>query len=1132
MAFRKGGKGTSRDAGDTRSSFPINQNAHGFTVPQAVYLDDADDTYKLAKADIADTANAIGIVSSVENVNNFTITTAGVNNIFSGLTEGLTFYVSESTAGALQSTRPDIARPILNALSTTRAVIFVDAVAQNLAGNGLPYVVGLAGGAIEYQFNTIQSAIDAVEAAGTNDNAIIVTPGTYTEDLTIVSTTLSISSLGNEPDIILVVGDVTITSAAPISSSTVSISGITIAGSLTTAGSLRLLLTLERFRIAGTGTKVFDWGNTNTNSVLTAINCFFLEGGTATAAIERTAGSPSVVLTDCMVEGNFDFSAIAGGSIEASNLIVNDGSIDISNTTLTTKFFNLIVNTIGANPALDIQTTGPCVVIGGFLNVPSGGNAIFPASGADFSFSSVATTSGTILTTAMGTRLATDGVTLKSDGTGLNDFLNDKGEYSAPNTLYTNNGTISSNRAIELPSDRNLNIIAFNNTFHSNSIREAQFVLKSDLVQLLCKVLDGAGNTVTFEGIELTASGMLVTDTTNTAGLKYAADYSGNFTARSLVDKAYSDSNSLYKSDGTITEDRTVDILGAGLSGKMFTIRSFDDTSVAAATGAAVIEMEGDALRMVYQDFSGGTPGANHGMLFSSSTMLIIDGDNVGLRNAGDYSANAVDRSLMDREYIQRGVLSRTASATSFTSAGKPILAVTDSSADRTVTIATSDIVEGNQFIVKDEDGQAGTNMITVTTPTISVTSVAAGSSGSDFLTSTVHGYAIGQVVIHAGFSQGTYNGKFTVTDIVSTTRYEVAAITFVATATGTSNIAIDGVASFTIGVDYGSIEFYCTDNQVFTKGGGNVALATRSSTTGLLEGGDMSIVSAPSTTLNIGAAEGQIVDQSSPSNPVLTLVSIPADPTYTIVNSADGVYIIAIDIDSEIVEIDLATLTTEERHAFVMIGAYVLSSSNAVRILNEPVNVGYGISTGLSDFASDVIGPVNQQGNIISANGANLSIDTTGGVTFIIGQNYRNDPDKPHQRTLPPVTLLSYRHSYIGASGELLLEDAGATFTVLDPDQYNITPGSLTAVPNNQWTAQVLFAAPAGIYNVAYGQEDFTSASNVLIAIQNNTITFVEIEAFLDQVMIAYIIVQQGVSDLSAAVFVPATKFRMDVPA
>ena len=39
----------------------------------------------------------------------------------------------------------------------------------------------------------------------------------------------------------------------------------------------------------------------------------------------------------------------------------------------------------------------------------------------------------------------------------------------------------------------------------------------------------------------LNQTGMVVTDTVNVKGMTYAADYSANYTARSIVDKAYVD---------------------------------------------------------------------------------------------------------------------------------------------------------------------------------------------------------------------------------------------------------------------------------------------------------------------------------------------------------------------------------------------------------------------------------------------------------------------------------------------------------------------------------------------------------------------------------------------------------------
>lgn len=71
----------------------------------------------------------------------------------------------------------------------------------------------------------------------------------------------------------------------------------------------------------------------------------------------------------------------------------------------------------------------------------------------------------------------------------------------------------------------------------------------------------------------------------------------------------------------------------------------------------------------------------------------------------------------------------------------------------------------------------------------VDIDSVAAGTSGSNFTTAASHNYAVGDVVVHSGMGQATYGGTFKVTSIVSPTVYEVAAITFIATDTGSSSV-------------------------------------------------------------------------------------------------------------------------------------------------------------------------------------------------------------------------------------------------------------------------------------------------------------------------------------------------------
>lgn len=112
-----GGGGGSADA-VTKS---VNQSSHGFSVGDVLRLSST--TYVKAQADSAANAEVVGIVSEVDDSNNFTLTTHGRITGLSSLTAGTVYYLSESSAGDLTSTEPsgatDISKPILVADTTT-----------------------------------------------------------------------------------------------------------------------------------------------------------------------------------------------------------------------------------------------------------------------------------------------------------------------------------------------------------------------------------------------------------------------------------------------------------------------------------------------------------------------------------------------------------------------------------------------------------------------------------------------------------------------------------------------------------------------------------------------------------------------------------------------------------------------------------------------------------------------------------------------------------------------------------------------------------------------------------------------------------------------------------------------------
>jgi hypothetical protein len=85
--------------------------------------------------------------------------------------------------------------------------------------------------------------------------------------------------------------------------------------------------------------------------------------------------------------------------------------------------------------------------------------------------------------------------------------------------------------------------------------------------------------------------------------------------------------------------------------------------------------------------------------------------------NAGNYSGAALLANSSGVQIKKSFAVYRTAAAGDVSpTAGQTIIGVTDTTAPRTITLATADCVAGRIMIIKDESGAAGTNNITVNT--------------------------------------------------------------------------------------------------------------------------------------------------------------------------------------------------------------------------------------------------------------------------------------------------------------------------------------------------------------------------------------------------------------------------------
>jgi hypothetical protein len=100
----------------------ITQAGHGFSVGEALYFDGS--TWLRANSASINSLG-IAIVSSVSDADNFDIILSGPIEGLSGLTAGTWYYVSDSVAGALQtSAGVNFSNPLLLATSATTGIVY------------------------------------------------------------------------------------------------------------------------------------------------------------------------------------------------------------------------------------------------------------------------------------------------------------------------------------------------------------------------------------------------------------------------------------------------------------------------------------------------------------------------------------------------------------------------------------------------------------------------------------------------------------------------------------------------------------------------------------------------------------------------------------------------------------------------------------------------------------------------------------------------------------------------------------------------------------------------------------------------------------------------------------------------
>jgi hypothetical protein len=184
----------------------VTQAAHGLLAEKWIYRDAGTNAYAYALADDATTAEAIGVIVEVVDVNTFKMQQSGFNDgDLSGLTDGSVYYLSDSSAGDITTTAPTAAgsytKPVLVATAADGGWILShrtlstsasdSPVTETITQNGHGYNVGdfvyRDGGTNDYQLAQADSAANA-ESVGmiisTTANTFVLQTIGYVADLT------------------------------------------------------------------------------------------------------------------------------------------------------------------------------------------------------------------------------------------------------------------------------------------------------------------------------------------------------------------------------------------------------------------------------------------------------------------------------------------------------------------------------------------------------------------------------------------------------------------------------------------------------------------------------------------------------------------------------------------------------------------------------------------------------------------------------------------------------------------------------------------------------------------------------------------------------------------------------------
>lgn len=211
---------------------------------------------------------------------------------------------------------------------------------------------------------------------------------------------------------------------------------------------------------------------------------------------------------------------------------------------------------------------------------------------------------------------------------------------------------------------------------------------------------------------------------------------------------------------------------------------------------------------------------------------------------------------------------------------------------------------------------------------------------------------------------------------------------------------------------------------------------------------------------------------------------------------------------------------TNMQRRTIAPIGIAIHTNLSSVNLVNEEGGLSRAGISQLHDLMN-AIGPMNLDGNVYSANGANRRINKSQGVWFKFGVQSLTNPLDPNTITLAEQTALVFRQRT--QTGEI-----PGDVQDLDTTNYDVGGVVTDMSPANRFQVKRVYQFQTNATRILYGQTLYGTLEEARAAIPSQPF-ITEANAATNGVLRGYIIVKDGCTNLSDPTqceFISVTKF------